>query len=114
MAPLEFCLAVEEFRARPALELPATAHRIVEAHMASDSRLRVNFSNGVQQELISVARPHVGMFDNAQKEALYIINQLLCPRSPIPKKVQQGRAARGVQLNWARTPKTPTPVKKAR
>lgn len=113
LAPLEFCVAVEDFRKLPSGQLPAAAHRIVEEHMASDARLRVNLSNRIQQELISVARPHSGMFDNAQKEALYILTQLLCPGAPVPKPRGRG-AAGGGQLAWASNPKTPTPIKKAR
>jgi hypothetical protein len=84
-SPLEFIAAVEKFHSLSTNMMPEVAHDIVEAHMASDSRARVNFSSAVQQELINTARPHSAMFDNAQKEALYILWQILCPTAPMPK-----------------------------
>jgi len=86
-APFLFVAAVERFRTLAVSEMPAVAHDIVEAHMASDAKSRVSFTSTVQQELINTARPHSAMFDNAQKEALYILWQILCPTAPMPKPV---------------------------
>merc|ERR1712224_550163 len=81
-APLEFVVAVERFRTVDSVQLPSVAHDIVDAHMAKDAASRVVFCASVQQELIETQKPHRGMFDNAQKEALHILQQVLCPTSP--------------------------------
>jgi len=78
-AALAFVAAVEKFREREPEELPNEAHDIVERFMAGDSGLRVQFSQRVQQQLISTPKPHTAMFDDAQKEAMARLVGTICP-----------------------------------
>jgi len=76
---MEFVFTIERFRHAKTGALPSMAHDIVETHMASNSRAYVKCSLAVQQELINTHKPHNGMFDNAQKEVLHAMKQILCP-----------------------------------
>jgi len=78
-AALAFVAAVEKFREREPEELPNEAHDIVERFMAGDSGLRVQFTQRVQQQLISTPKPHTAMFDDAQKEAMARLVGTICP-----------------------------------
>jgi len=81
-AALAFVMAVEHFRVQEPEALPHEAHDMVEKFMTGDSGLQVSFSQKVQQELISTPRPHIQMFDPAQKEALRSLLRSVCPDGP--------------------------------
>jgi len=78
-AALGFVATIEAFRQKEPEQLPTEAHDIVEQYMAGDSGLHVRFSQRVQQELISTPKPHIAMFDQAQKEAMTRLVAAICP-----------------------------------